>query len=183
VSRREGFPRLSEPVAPEEYSRRVSAKLGDLATGFEVEYGHVWAAVDPSRLVEVVGKLKNDQDLACGYLTFIAGVDWQEQGFELVVMLYSVPYANTVGLRVRLPAENPTVPTLTGLFRSADWHEREAHEMFGINFEGHPNMRGLYLPPDFVGHPLLKSFRLASRIFKPWPGAKDPAEAAGGGRA
>ncbi len=183
MTNREGFPRLSEPVGPEEFSRRVAGKLGDLASGFEVQYGHVWAAVEPSRIVEVVRTLKTDQDVACSYLTFLAGVDWQEEGFEVVIVLYSVAYANTVGLRVPLPAENPTIPTLTGIFRSADWHEREAHEMFGINFEGHPNMRGLYLAEDFIGHPLLKSFKLASRTYKPWPGAKDPAEAAGGGRA
>ena len=174
--------RSSERVAPEEFSRRVSSKLGDLASGLEVQYGHIWATVEPSRIVDVVQTLRSDPQLACTYFTFLSGVDWEDQGFEVIIVLYSVAYTNTVGLKVPLPAHEPSMPTITGIFRSADWHERETHEMFGIHFEGHPNLTKLYLPPDFVGHPLLKSFKLASRVFKPWPGAKDPAEAAGGGR-
>ena len=163
------------------FSRRVSDKLGDLATDIEVKYGHVRATVEPARIVEVVTTLKTDPDLLCSYLTFLCGVDWEAEGLEVVVTLYSVTNENTVILNVPLGGDG-AMPTLTGVFRSADWHEREAHEMFGINFEGHPNLVKLYLPEDFVGNPLLKSFKLASRVYKPWPGAKDPSEAAGGGR-
>jgi NADH-quinone oxidoreductase subunit C len=183
VTTQERFRRSSERVEPEEFSRRVSAKIGDLATGIEVKYGHIRATVEPSRIVDVATLLKTDPDLSCTYLTFLAGVDWEAEGFEVLVTLYSVVNENTVILSVPLPPANPTMPTLTGVFQSVNWHEREAHEMFGINFEGHPNLAKLYLPEDFVGHPLLKSFKLASRVYKPWPGAKDPSEAAGGGRA
>jgi NADH-quinone oxidoreductase subunit C len=183
VSTRESFLRSSERVAPEAFSGRVTSKLGELVSGVEVRYGHVWATVEPARIQEAVRTLRTDPDLACTYFTFLSGVDWQEEGFQVIVMLYSVAFSNTVGLIVPLPADNPSMPTITGVFRSADWHERECAEMFGINFEGHPNLVKLYLPPDFIGHPLRKDFRLASRAFKPWPGAKDPAEAAGGGRA
>lgn len=181
MTTQERFLRSSERVEPEVFSRRVSDKIGDLATGVEVKYGHIWATVEPARIVDVVTTLKTDPDLLCSYFTFLCGVDWEAEGFEVVVTLYSVTNENTVILHVPLGA-GATMPTLTGVFRSANWHEREAHEMFGIVFEGHPNLVKLYLPEDFVGHPLLKSFKLASRTYKPWPGAKDPAEAAGGGR-
>lgn len=181
MTTQERFLRSSERVEPEVFSRRVSDKIGDLATGIEVKYGHIWATVEPARIVDVVTTLKTDPDLLCSYFTFLCGVDWEAEGFEVVITLYSVTNENTVILHVRLGA-GATMPTLTGVFRSANWHEREAHEMFGINFEGHPNLVKLYLPEDFVGHPLLKSFKLASRTYKPWPGAKDPSEAAGGGR-
>lgn len=181
MTTQERFLRSSERVEPEEFSRRVSAKIGDLATGIEVAYGHVRASVEPARIVEVVTTLKTDPDLLCTFLTFLCGVDWEAEGLEVVVTLYSVTNECTVILNVRLGPDG-TMPTLTGVFQSADWHERETHEMFGIKFEGHPNLVKLYLPEDFVGHPLLKSFKLASRTYKPWPGAKDPSEAAGGGR-
>jgi NADH-quinone oxidoreductase subunit C len=181
VTTQERFLRSSERVEPEEFSRRVSAKIGDLATGIEVAYGNVTASVQPARIVDVVGALKTDPDLLCSYLTFLCGVDWQDEGLEVVVALYSVTNECNVILNVRLGPDG-AMPTLTGVFQSADWHERETHEMFGIKFEGHPNLVKLYLPEDFVGHPLLKSFPLASRVYKPWPGAKDPSEAAGGGR-
>lgn len=178
----DGSLRSSERVEPEAFSRAVSLKLGDAVGEPEVRFGQAWTTVEPARLVEVVQTLKEDPDLACEYLTFLSAVDWQEEGFELVVVLFSVKFGATVGIKVPLPKDNPVAPSITGIFGGAEWHERECHEMFGISFEGHPNLVGLYLPEDFEGHPLLKSFRLASRAFKPWPGAKDPSEAAEGGR-
>jgi NADH-quinone oxidoreductase subunit C len=62
---------------------------------------------------------------------------------------------------------------LVNVYAGANWHEREAHEMFGIDFEGHPNLIHLYLPDSFVGNPLRKSYPLLSREVKPWPGTVD----------
>jgi NADH-quinone oxidoreductase subunit C len=63
--------------------------------------------------------------------------------------------------------------SLVGVYAGANWHEREAHEMFGIEFVGHPNLANLYLPDGFIGQPLLKSYPLLSRDVKPWPGTVD----------
>lgn len=173
--------RSSERVEPEEFSRRVSSKLPGLRD-VEIRFGKIYASTDATQIVDAVRTLKEDSDLACEFLTFLSGVDWQEEGFDVVITLFSLKYLNTVVLKVRLPAENPRMPTITGLFGGANWHEREAAEMFGIDFDGHPNLTNLYLPDDFEGHPLLKSFKLASRTYKLWPGAKDPGEAETGGR-
>ena len=105
----------------------------------------------------------------------------KQEGFEVLVNLASLTHVATVVLHVRLPAEDPVMPSLTGVYGGANWHERECAEMFGILFEGHPNLVKLYLPEDFEGYPLRKSFRLASRRFKSWPGAKDEEEAQAGG--
>jgi NADH-quinone oxidoreductase subunit C len=67
------------------------------------------------------------------------------------------------------------------LFPGAAWHERETHEMFGVGFDGHGELRPLLLPPEFEGHPLRKEFVLASRVAKAWPGAKEPGESHEGG--
>jgi NADH-quinone oxidoreductase subunit C len=182
VELRGGFPRLSERVEPEEFSRRVSSKLGELTSEVEVRFGQVWTKVPRESLVEAVRILKEDSDIACDYFTFLSAIDWQEEGFEVLVALYSTGYLSTVGIKVSISKEDPRVPSITDVFRGADWHERECSEMFGIEFEGHPNLTHLYLPTDFEGHPLLKSFRLASRTYKPWPGAKDPGERESGGR-
>jgi NADH-quinone oxidoreductase subunit C len=72
-----------------------------------------------------------------------------------------------------LDKEDPRIPTLVNVYAGANWHEREAHEMFGIDFEGHPNLIHLYLPDSFVGNPLRKSYPLLSREVKPWPGTVD----------
>lgn len=174
--------RLSVREEPEAFSERVSQRLGDDARDVEVRFGHVYASVDPERVVEATTKLKTDPDLECDYLTFLSGVDWEAEGFEVLIALFSYRWRSTVILRVRLPAENPRMPSITGVFGGANWHEREAAEMFGITFDGHPNPVHLYLAEDFEGYPLRKSFKLASRTYKAWPGAKDPGEAEAGGR-
>jgi NADH-quinone oxidoreductase subunit C len=175
-------PKLSVRDEPEAFSQRVSTKLGDAVGDAKVHFGHIHANVTPDRLVEVVTKLKEDPELDCAYLTFLSAIDWEDEGFEVVIALFSYRYLNTVVLKVRLPKENPRLPSITDIYGGANWHERETAEMFGITFDGHPNLVKLYLPEDFEGHPLLKSFKLASRTYKPWPGAKDPGEAEAGGR-
>jgi NADH-quinone oxidoreductase subunit C len=79
-------------------------------------------------------------------------------------------------LRTRVPREGGRLPTLTGVWAGAGWHERETHEMFGIGFGGHPNLMPLLLPEGFEGNPLRKEFVLASRVARAWPGRKEPGE-------
>ena len=79
-----------------------------------------------------------------------------------------------VGITIKADVpESMTMPTWIGSFSGANWHEREAHEMFGIGFDGHPDLRNLYLPGEFEGFPLRKDFPLLSRMVKPWPGIVD----------
>ena len=75
-----------------------------------------------------------------------------------------------VTLKADVPDDDPVVGTWIRCYAGANWHEREAHEMFGIGFDGHPDLRNIYLPTEFEGHPLRKDFPLLARIVKPWPG-------------
>ncbi len=142
--------------------------------------GAVHVTLPASALVLAANALKTDPQLDCRYFTFLSAVDWEAAGFEVLVVVFSLTFVATVVAHVRVPADAPSVPSLTAVYSGADWHERECAEMFGIDFEGHPNLVKLYLPEDFEGYPLRKSFRLASRRFKYWPGAKDDEEAAAG---
>jgi NADH-quinone oxidoreductase subunit C len=72
-----------------------------------------------------------------------------------------------------VPKDDAAIDSLVPLFAGAEWHEREARDMFGIDFPGNPNLVNIYLPDEFVGNPLLKSFPLLSRDVKPWPGQVD----------
>ena len=78
-----------------------------------------------------------------------------------------------VTLKTDVPDDTLSAQTWTGVYAGADWHEREAWEMFGISFTGHPGLRNIYLPSDFEGNPLRKDFPLLSRMVKPWPGIVD----------
>jgi NADH-quinone oxidoreductase subunit C len=76
-------------------------------------------------------------------------------------------------LKADVPDDDPRVPTWVRVFAGAAWHEREAHEMFGITFDGNDDLRHIYLPTEFEGHPLRKEFPLLARVVKPWPGIVD----------
>jgi NADH-quinone oxidoreductase subunit C len=87
--------------------------------------------------------------------------------------LYDTDRKVGITLKADLDDDNPSVESISGVFRGADWHEREAWEMFGFDFPGHPGLRHLYLPTEFEGFPLRKDFPLLSRAVKPWPGLVD----------
>ncbi|MBI5088530.1 MAG: NADH-quinone oxidoreductase subunit C [Actinobacteria bacterium] len=78
-----------------------------------------------------------------------------------------------VTIKADVPDDAPAVDTWINVYAGANWHERETHEMFGIDFVGHPDLRNMYLPTEFEGHPLRKDFPLLARIVKPWPGIVD----------
>lgn len=81
---------------------------------------------------------------------------------------------NSLGVTVKVDIDDTmAVDTWCNVYAGANWHERETHEMFGIGFNGHPDLRNMYLPADFEGHPLRKDFPLLARIVKPWPGIVD----------
>jgi NADH-quinone oxidoreductase subunit C len=104
--------------------------------------------------------LASDAELAFTYLSDVTGVDRFpiEPRFELNYHLLSIPRRDTIRLRVRLPGESPVIETVMPVWPTANWHEREIFDLFGIRFEGHPNLRRMLLPDDWEGHPLRKDY-------------------------
>ncbi len=128
---------------------------------------------------EWVAELTCARDEAgCTFFDWLTAVDELEDGFSVVAHVWSIPDRRHLLLRTRVPRDEPRLATATGVYRGANWHERETYEMFGIEFVGHPNLVPLLLPDGFEGRPLRKEFVLASRAAKPWPGAVDPGESA-----
>ena len=117
------------------------------------------------------------------FFDWLTAVDDEQAGLAVVVHVYSLAGRHHVFLRTMLNGPSPRLPSATGIYRGADWHERETWEMFGVAFEGHPGLVPLLLPDGFEGHPLRKDFALAARAAREWPGAPEPGEqAAGPGR-
>lgn len=113
------------------------------------------------------------------FFDFLTANDELTDGFRVVSHLadfWGGSHVDHVLVRTLIPRDKPTLASLTDLYAGANWHERETHEMFGITFTGHPNLVPLLLPDGFEGNPLRKEFVLASRVAKPWPGAKEPGE-------
>jgi NADH-quinone oxidoreductase subunit C len=130
-----------------------------------------WAAIDAAR---------DPGALGCDFFDWLSAVDELDEGFTVVAHLWSTRRKHGLLVRARLTRENPVVESVVDLFPGAAWHERETHEMFGIAFSRHPDLRPLLLPPGFEGNPLRKEFVLASRVAKAWPGAKEPGESEAG---
>jgi NADH-quinone oxidoreductase subunit C len=96
--------------------------------------------------------------LGCRFFSFSTAVDWKEQGLELVARVDNVDDGIAVLMKTRLGAGVSTASSLVPVYRGADWMERECYDMFGIRFEGHPDLRRILLGDDWEGHPLLKSY-------------------------
>ncbi len=105
-------------------------------------------------------RVRDDGSLQFNFLSSISAVDFfpVEPRFELNYHLVSIPRRARLRLRVRLPGENPAVESVTSVWPGADWMEREAFDLFGIRFEGHPNLRRILLPEDWEGYPLRKDY-------------------------
>ena len=96
--------------------------------------------------------------LGCRYFNWLTAVDWKEQGLEVLARLDNLEACVAVTMRTRLQPGATRCPTLTGVFRGADWMERECYDMFGVVFEGHPDLRRILLGQDWEGHPLRKDY-------------------------
>jgi len=112
--------------------------------------------VPPARWVEL-GRFVRER-LGCLYFAFLTAVDWKDQGLEVVARVDNLDAGLGLTLKTRLPPGETACPSLTPVYRGADWMERECFDMFGIRFQGHPDLRRILLPQDWEGHPLLKSY-------------------------
>ena len=135
-----------------------------------------YLTVEPHELVELCRFLRNNDRLFFDLLACITGIDNGPDinTMEVVYNLTSIPYGHNLMLKLTVPRHNPAppnppgsdlphVPSLTGLWRTADWHEREAYDLLGIWFTGHPDLRRILLPLDWVGHPLRRDYQEPDR--------------------
>ncbi|HKO44308.1 MAG TPA: NADH-quinone oxidoreductase subunit C [Pyrinomonadaceae bacterium] len=132
-------------------------------------YGEVTAIVSRTHLVEVCSYLKTSSEGAFNFLSDICGADRgveEEPRFEVNYHLFSISKHHRVRLKVLLNEEDAHVPTVTGVWRTANWHERETFDLFGVIFDGHPDLRRILLPDDWQGHALRKDFPL--RGYEPY---------------
>ncbi|HEY0742275.1 MAG TPA: NADH-quinone oxidoreductase subunit C [Chryseosolibacter sp.] len=112
-------------------------------------------------LVNVCHQLQRDEKTFFDMLSCVTAIDNgpEAKTMEVVYNLYSIPFNHHVALKVSLPRENPEIATVSHIWKTADWHEREAFDMFGIKFTNHPDLRRILMPADWEGHPLRKDYK------------------------
>jgi len=139
----------------QELSTRFADRVGALESGLEPAV----RIAQPAAIVEICTHLKNAPELAFDCLTNQSGIDYPARNeIEVVYHLFSYRLRHTAVLKVGLPRDNPSLPTVSGVWSTAIWQEREIFDLLGVNFEGHPDLRRILLPEDWVGHPLRKDF-------------------------
>jgi NADH-quinone oxidoreductase subunit C len=142
--------------------KRLRAQLKEAIVEATEFVGQLSVRVERASLVEVCEFLKRDSEAPFNYLSDLTAVHFPERfdaPFEVVYHLYSITANERVRLKVRTTAEEG-VATVSGLWPTANWMEREVYDLFGIQFQNHPDLRRLLLPPDWDGHPLRKEYPL-----------------------
>lgn len=124
--------------------------------------GEAVVVVEETRILEVCCFLRDEPSLAYDLCLFVSAVDRLSQGlvprFVAVYQLYSLQHNRRLRLMVPLVGDPPAVESVSSVWPAADWHEREAWDMMGIRFKGHPDLRRILLKDDFIGHPLRKDY-------------------------
>lgn len=187
----------------------LRSHIGDALLDSLVKPGDdVWVRVRPDAWLATARALR--QHMGFEYFCFLSAIDWMpspygkgeddptepaperddtitqgyaggESRFQMLARVTHPTLHVGVNVKCDLDDAHPVVDSWISAFAGANWHERETHEMFGIGFNGHPDLRNMYLPTDFEGHPLRKDFPLLARMVKPWPGIVDVEPLPGGG--
>jgi len=141
---------------------RVKEKFPESLLEASTFRGEVTLHVRPEDILPVCRFFHDDPELAFDYLVDLCGVDFypREPRFQVVYHLGSLKTKERLRLKVSLPGQAPRVSSVVSVWKAADWMEREAFDMFGITFEGHPDLRRILLTPDWKGHPLRKDYPL-----------------------
>ncbi len=188
-------------TARQQLAADIRAALGDAVVDVYIKPGDdIWVRVRTETWREVHHKLHDR--LGFNYFCFLSAIDWMPSPYgrgeddptepppvrdttirsgyaggdtRMQVFTRLVNSETRLGLTLKADVADdaPSIESIADVFGGANWHEREAHEMFGIGFLGHPDLRNIYLPVDFEGHPLRKDFPLLARMVKPWPGIVD----------
>jgi NADH-quinone oxidoreductase subunit C len=158
---------------------QLKARFGDSISGANLENVDPWIEATPEGIVDVCTYLRTEPSLAFDYCNSVTAVDyfepdekkaakvaWQPH-IEVVYHLFSMKHKHSLVLKVMLPrwkgdqaGELPEMPSVASVWRTADWHERECYDLLGIRFTGHPNLRRILCPEDWVGHPLRKDYEM-----------------------
>jgi len=136
----------------------VGAFDADAVRAGRLDRGELTLEIAPGKIASVCGFLKYDQQFV--RLSTVTAVDRypSEPRFEVVYHLHSIEHNSRVRLKCRVRGEDPVIDSVTGVWRSADWYEREVFDLFGIRFLGHPDLRRILMPDDWEGYPLRKDY-------------------------
>jgi NADH-quinone oxidoreductase subunit C len=144
--------------APQVFAR-LEQQFPGRVSNFKGDVAEPYLLADPAAVVEICRFLRDTQDLDFHVLSDLTALDWpKEEKLQLVYHLFSYTHKHQIVFKVDLPRENPKLSTVEGVWKVANWFEREVYDLFGIIFEGHSDLRRIMLPEDWIGYPLRKDY-------------------------
>lgn len=165
-----------------EYAAGVAAAVG--ASAHTVDFDTIKIRVTPENWIPALTVAKHELGLV--HFSYLSAIDWTndvevgdppseevEERYEVMAAVADLTDGRIVHFVTDLTKQDASIASATAVYAGANWHEREANEMFGIDFAGHGHLDNLYLPTEFEGNPLKKSYPLLAREVKPWPGTVD----------
>jgi len=162
-------------MTPEALVARLSTVLPDAPVSSpETSRGEIVIVVERDGLLAALQTLRDHPDLRFEMLTDLTAVDYLGRAprFEVIYQLYSITHNHRLRVKVLLAEDDPTVASAAGLWKSANWTERETYDMFGIRFSGHPDLRRILMYEEFEGYPLRKDYPVQRR--QPLVPERDP---------
>jgi len=158
---------MDEPL--EELGKEIVAALSGAASGYKVAFGQLTLAVEAAGIARVMQFLRDDERCLFWSIIDITAVDWpsREKRFDVVYHLLSPRRNQRIRVKVETDEVTP-VPSIVSVYRGADWFEREAYDLYGVLFSGHPDLRRLLTDYGFEGHPLRKDFPLTGFVEVRW---------------
>ena len=159
----EPFPRPAAPVPAAPAAPTAAAPAAHAARPHadpKAFAHHVPGATAPAgRLLDICRVLQDEAPFHLDYCSFVSAVDWPADGVvEVIYHLFSMAARHELLLKVRVPRDALRLPSVSGIWSGANWHEREAFDLFGVVFEGHPDLRRIMMTEDWSGHPLRKDY-------------------------
>jgi len=139
---------------------RLAAKFGERIGELAPAKMDPFLVIQPGDVVEFCRYLKDDPEMAFDCLMNLSAIDWPKKNqIEVVYHLWSYSKRHAFILKTSLPRDNPEIASLDSVWRAADWLEREQYDLLGVVFTGHPDLRRIMLPDDWIGHPLRKDYK------------------------
>jgi NADH-quinone oxidoreductase subunit C len=140
-----------------EIAQRLKARFEDQILEVSEDPRHQFVGIDPAAIVDTALYLRDNHELRFNSLMCLSGVDYPDT-LCVVYHLHSMEHRHKLAVKVKVSKESPEVPTVEGVWRAANWHERECYDLLGVRFKDHSDLRRILLPDDWEGHPLRKDY-------------------------
>ena len=147
-------------MTAQEIHDSLKAKFGDAVLDAKLDVMQPWLSIAPDRMKDVAFFLRDDPSMQFDYMMCLSGVDYNDGRLGIVYHLFSMVHRHKIVLKAFCTKENPHVRSVSSVWGTANWHEREVFDMYGITIDEHPDLRRLLMPDDWEGHPLRKDYKV-----------------------